>query len=64
MLVAVVASFLYVFDVSAAAKPHLFVNLGLAVLAVIVPLDKVHPVLEPSSVIATPRPELDVAVGV
>jgi len=33
MLVAVVASFLYVFDVSAAAKPHLFVNLGLAVLA-------------------------------
>jgi len=31
---------------------------------VIVPLDKVHPVLEPSSVIATPRPELDVAVGV
>jgi NAD(P) transhydrogenase subunit beta len=33
MLVAVVASFLYVFDASAAAQPHLFVNLGLAVLA-------------------------------
>jgi NAD(P) transhydrogenase subunit beta len=33
MLVAVVASFLYVFDVSAAAKPHLLVNLGLAVSA-------------------------------
>jgi NAD(P) transhydrogenase subunit beta len=36
MLVAVIASFLYVFDVSAAAKPHLFVNLGLAVLALAV----------------------------
>jgi NAD(P) transhydrogenase subunit beta len=34
MLVAVVASFLYAFDVSATAKPHLFVNLGLAVLAI------------------------------
>jgi NAD(P) transhydrogenase subunit beta len=33
MLVAVLASFLYVFDVRAAAKPHLVVNLGLAVLA-------------------------------
>ena len=29
MLVAVLASFLYVFDVSAAAKPHLMVNVGL-----------------------------------
>jgi NAD(P) transhydrogenase subunit beta len=36
MLVAVLVSFLYVFDVSAAAKPHLTVNLGLAVLALIV----------------------------
>jgi len=35
MLVAVLVSFLYVFDVSAAAKPHLMVNLGLAVLALI-----------------------------
>jgi len=35
MLVAVLVSFLYVFDVSAAAKPHLTVNLGLAVLALI-----------------------------
>jgi NAD(P) transhydrogenase subunit beta len=33
MLAAVVASFLYVFDVSDAAKPHLFVNIGLAVVA-------------------------------
>jgi len=33
LLVAVIASFLYVFDVSAAAKPHLLVNIGLAVLA-------------------------------
>jgi len=33
MLVAVLASFLYVFDVSAAAKPHLIVNLVLAVVA-------------------------------
>ena len=33
MLVAVLASFLYVFDVSAAAKPHLPVNIGLAVVA-------------------------------
>jgi NAD(P) transhydrogenase subunit beta len=33
MLAAVVASFLYVFDVSDAAKPHLLVNIGLAVLA-------------------------------
>jgi proton-translocating NAD(P)+ transhydrogenase subunit beta len=36
MLVAVLVSFLYVFDVSAAAKPHLTVNFGLAVLALIV----------------------------
>ena len=33
MLVAILASFLYVFDVSAAAKPFLPVNIGLAVLA-------------------------------
>src|SRR5277367_4808477 len=33
MLVAVLASFLYVFDVSPAAKPHLMVNLGLGVVA-------------------------------
>ena len=33
MLVAVLASFLYAFDVSAAAKPHLMVNVGLAVFA-------------------------------
>ena len=31
MLVAVLASFFYVFDVSAAAKPHLIVNVGLGV---------------------------------
>jgi H+-translocating NAD(P) transhydrogenase subunit beta len=36
MLVAVLASFLYVFDVSAAAKPYLVVNVGLAVIALIV----------------------------
>src|SRR3984885_14062672 len=36
MLVAVLASFLYVFDVSAAAKPHLTVNIGLGVVALIV----------------------------
>ena len=36
MLVAVLVSFLYVFDVSAAAKPHLMVNVGLAVIALIV----------------------------
>src|SRR6202167_4639857 len=36
MLVAVLASFLYVFDVSAAAKPHLTVNVGLGVVALIV----------------------------
>jgi len=35
MLVAVLASFLYAFDVSAAAKPHLMVNVGLAVVALI-----------------------------
>jgi NAD(P) transhydrogenase subunit beta len=35
MLVAVLASFLYVFDVSAAAKPHLMVNLGLGVVALV-----------------------------
>jgi H+-translocating NAD(P) transhydrogenase subunit beta len=33
MLVAVLASFLYAFDVSAIAKPHLMVNVGLAVIA-------------------------------
>ena len=33
MLVAVLASFLYAFDVGAAAKPHLIVNIGLAVVA-------------------------------
>jgi NAD(P) transhydrogenase subunit beta len=36
MLVAVVASFLYAFDVGAAARPHLPLNLGLAVAAVAV----------------------------
>jgi NAD(P) transhydrogenase subunit beta len=33
MLVAVIASFLYLFGVSAAARPHLPVNIGLAVIA-------------------------------
>ena len=33
MLVAVLASFFYVFDVSVAAKPHLVVNVGLGVVA-------------------------------
>ena len=33
MLAAVLAAFLYFFNVGAAAKPHLFVNLGLAILA-------------------------------
>jgi NAD(P) transhydrogenase subunit beta len=33
MLVAILTSFLYVFSVSAAAKPHLAVNIGLAVVA-------------------------------
>jgi NAD(P) transhydrogenase subunit beta len=33
MLAAVLASFLYAFNVSAAAQPHIFVNLGLAVVA-------------------------------
>ena len=36
MLVAVLASFLYVFGVSAAAKPYLAVNIGLAVVALVV----------------------------
>ena len=36
MLVAVLASFFYVFDVSAAAKPHLIVNVALGVFALIV----------------------------
>ena len=36
MLVAVLASFLYVFDVATAAKPHLMVNVGLGVFALIV----------------------------
>jgi NAD(P) transhydrogenase subunit beta len=35
MLVAVVASFLYVFDVTAAAKAHLMVNSGLGVVALV-----------------------------
>ena len=35
MLVAVLASFFYVFDVGAAAQPHLVVNVGLCVLALI-----------------------------
>src|SRR5665811_1483230 len=35
MLVAVLASFLYAFDVGAAAKPHLMVNVGLAIIALI-----------------------------
>jgi NAD(P) transhydrogenase subunit beta len=35
MLVAVVASFLYVFEVTAAAKPFLMVNLGLTVVALV-----------------------------
>jgi len=33
MAVAVLASFLYAFDVSAAARPHLWVNIGLAAVA-------------------------------
>src|SRR6202789_500320 len=36
MLVAILASFLYVFDVSAAAKPYLMVNVALAVIALVV----------------------------
>ena len=36
MLVAVLVSFLYVFGVSAAAKPHLIANVGLALLALAV----------------------------
>src|SRR5271155_1988489 len=36
MLVAVLASFFYVFDVSAAAKPHLIVNVALGVVALVV----------------------------
>src|ERR1700728_1927825 len=36
MLVAILASFLYVFSVDAAAKPHLWVTIGLAVIALIV----------------------------
>ncbi len=36
MLVAVVASFLYVFDVAADARPHLLVNCGLAVVALLI----------------------------
>jgi NAD(P) transhydrogenase subunit beta len=35
MVVAILASFLYAFDVSAAAKPYLVVNIGLAVIALI-----------------------------
>jgi H+-translocating NAD(P) transhydrogenase subunit beta len=33
MVVAILASFLYVFSVSAAARPHLAVNVGLALIA-------------------------------
>ncbi len=36
MLVAVLASFLYIFDVSAAAKPYLMINVALAVIALII----------------------------
>ena len=36
MLVAVAASFLYAFDVSPAALPHLGVNVGLAILALVI----------------------------
>ncbi|HEY0144564.1 MAG TPA: NAD(P)(+) transhydrogenase (Re/Si-specific) subunit beta [Methylovirgula sp.] len=36
MLVAILASFLYAFDVSAAARPHLLVNIGLAAVALVV----------------------------
>src|ERR1700735_2013029 len=36
MLAAVLASFLYAFDVVAAARPHLPVNIGLAVVALII----------------------------
>src|SRR5579863_1922907 len=36
MLVAILASFLYVFDVSAAAKPYLMVNVALAAVALVV----------------------------
>src|SRR5665213_1455414 len=36
MLVAVLASFLYAFDVGASAKPHLLVNIGLAVIALVI----------------------------
>jgi len=36
MLVAILASFLYIFSVDAAAKPHLSVNIGLAAIALIV----------------------------
>jgi H+-translocating NAD(P) transhydrogenase subunit beta len=36
MVAAVLASFLYVFSVGVAAKPHLMVNIGLAVAALII----------------------------
>jgi NAD(P) transhydrogenase subunit beta len=36
MLLAVAASFLYAFDVSPAAQPHIIVNLALAVVALVV----------------------------
>ena len=36
MLVAVLASFLYVFDVSPGARPYLAVNIGLALIALVV----------------------------
>jgi len=36
MVAAVLASFLYVFNVSAAAQPHLYVNIALALVALVV----------------------------
>jgi len=36
MIVAVVVSFLYVFGVSAAVRPHLIANVGLALIALVV----------------------------
>jgi NAD(P) transhydrogenase subunit beta len=36
MLVAILASFLYAFNVSAAAKPYLMLNVGLAVIALVI----------------------------
>ena len=36
MAVAIIASFLYAFDVDAAAKPHLMVNIGLTIIALVI----------------------------